>query len=191
MAGLAKQAVAWLRSQSDLTHHSLTVAATASALPLLPHLSPPALASLNLAAVAVQFGAQNWVAWVAGPTMFLNMPRNDFGNIQARLFPKLGMVSVATGGLTLASYSLHHPVDTATYLLAASLACNCLNSFLIFPKTTELQFLKRGIKDEKEKAAAERRFGMVHGVSVLVNLVSMVANLAYICLLGSQLSGQW
>ena len=40
------------------------------------------LATTNLVAVSAQLGSQIYVAGVSGPTMFLNMQRSDFGDIQ-------------------------------------------------------------------------------------------------------------
>ena len=83
----------WLKSQSDLSHNCLVVAATSAAIPAVMNLKAPCTAFINLSTVSVMFGTQNWVSWVAGPTMFLNMERSAFGDIQARLFPKMGMVT--------------------------------------------------------------------------------------------------
>jgi len=84
----------WLKSQSDLTHNGLVVAATSAAIPAVMSLKAPCTAFINLSTVSVMFGTQNWVSWVAGPTMFINMERHKFGDIQARLFPKLGMAGM-------------------------------------------------------------------------------------------------
>ena len=42
------------------------------------------LATTNLVAVSAQLGSQIYVAGVSGPTMFLNMQRSDFGDIQVQ-----------------------------------------------------------------------------------------------------------
>eukprot|EP00092_Neocalanus_flemingeri_P038961 GFUD01042415.1.p1 GENE.GFUD01042415.1~~GFUD01042415.1.p1 ORF type:complete len:193 (+),score=53.32 GFUD01042415.1:40-618(+) len=192
MSGLARQAFSWLRCQSDLTHNSLAVAATAVIIPLVPSLPPTALATLNLASMSILFGTQTYVALVGGPTMFVNLPRITFGDIQARLFPKMGMVCMATGALTLASYSVNHSVDTASYLLGASLAINILNSFIIFPKVTELMLeLRKHEEGTPERKKAGMRFGITHGVSNLINLGSMCTNLAYLYIIASRIVGHW
>jgi len=192
MSGLAKQVVSWLRSQSDMTHTSLSVVATAALVPVIPSLSPPALATLNLSTMAIQFGTQSYVAMVGGPTMFLNLPRATFGNLQSRLFPKMGMVCMCTGALTLASYNVHHGADTAMYLLTSSLVCNILNSFFLFPKTTDLMFeLRKYEEGTEERKKAGMRFGIWHAICNIVNLGSMIANFGYIYVIASKVAGQW
>ena len=124
--------------------------------------------------------------------MFVNLPRITFGDIQARLFPKMGMLCMTTGALTLASYSVNHAVDTATYLLATSLVINILNSFVIFPKVTEFMLeLRKHEEGTAERKKAGMRFGITHGVSNLINLGSMCANLGYIYIIASRIVGHW
>ena len=192
MSGLAKQMFSWLRSQSDLTHTSLAAAATAALIPVIPSLSPTALATLNLASISTQFGTQTYVAFVGGPTMFVNLPKTTFGDIQSRLFPKMGIVCMSTGALALASYSVGHSIDTATYLLATSLVINILNSFIIFPKVTDFMLeLRKHKEGTAERKKAGMRFGITHGVSNLINFGSMFANLGYIYIIASRVVEHW
>jgi len=192
MSGLSKQVLSWVRSQSDLTHTSLSVAATAALVPLVPTLSAPALSTLNLTTMAVQFGTQTYVATVGGPTMFLNLPRHTFGDVQARLFPKMGIVCMCTGALTLASYNVNHGWDTPMYLLTTSLVCNIINSFLLFPKTTELMYeLRKHEEGSEGRKKAGMRFGILHGICNLVNLGSMIANFGYIYMIAARVAGHW
>ena len=154
------------------------------------NLKAPCTAFINLSSVAVMFGTQNWVSWVAGPTMFLNMERSAFGDIQARLFPKMGMVTWSMSSLALASYLANHSWDTSASLLCSSLVLNLLNSLLFFPVTTKYQYKIRELQEgTPEKASARKMFGALHGASVLVNLGSMVANTAYLYILASNLTG--
>ena len=90
---------------SDLTHATLAVGASSALIPLLPLLSPSHLAALHLSSLATGLGTQMYVSFVAGPTMFMHLPRHVFGDIQARLFPKMGMVTTGTSLITLATYA--------------------------------------------------------------------------------------
>merc|ERR550519_371074 len=97
--------------------------------------------------MGTQLGTQVWVSFVAGPTMFMNMERHAFGDLQARLFPKFGMVGLATGLLGIASYHLSHPEpDLMLALLATSTITHFINSFSLFPLTTRLQYQRRNAK---------------------------------------------
>jgi len=189
---VAKKVFGWLKSQSDLTHNTLTVVSTAALVPAVSYLSPAALTALNLTSMSIQFGTQSYVAFVGGPTMFVNMPRQVFGDIQARLFPKVGMLCMSTGAFTLASYSVNHATDTATYLLASSLLINVFNSFLIFPKVTEYMLaLRKHDEGSEERKKAGMRFGITHGISNLINFGSMIANFGYIYIIASRIVQYW
>jgi len=192
MAKLVKGAVNWVKNQSDLTHTSMTIGCVSAGLPFLPSLSASSLLALNMSSTGIQLGTQVYVGCVAGPTMFLNMARSDFGNIQARLFPKMGLLTVGTGMASLASYLVHHTIDPLAWNLVVSLVANSLNALLVFPATTSLMFKLRLAgegTDERKKLGA--KFGIMHLVSVLLNTVSMGANIAYFYLLASQLAPHW
>lgn len=182
---------------SDLTHTLLAVGAASLLLPTLPLLPCGMLAATHVASVAVGFGTQAWVSLVAGPTMFMNMSRGTFGDIQARLFPKMGQVCTATGLVSLVSYYVAHKTsslslatDTETILLASSLLINATNAFLLFPLTSNL--MRRLMNpDTKDKRLAGRNFGIVHGTSVTINFLAMLAMLVYIYMMGCKIEGSW
>ena len=84
---LVKALVGRVVGLSDLAQASLAVGATSLLLPLLPHLSPATLGAVHLASASTHLGAHLYVGLVAGPTMFLNLPRHVFGDLQVRLNP--------------------------------------------------------------------------------------------------------
>jgi len=177
---------------SDLTHATLAVGASSALIPLLPSLSPSHLAALHLSSLATGVGTQMYVSFVAGPTMFLHLPRHVFGDVQARLFPKMGMVTTGTSLLTLATYAQVHPTDTATYLLAASLGLNALNSFYVFSKCSDLMYdLRQQKEGTDERKRAGMKFGIAHAISVGINFVSLSLGLYFTTILGSKIAGVW
>jgi len=193
MTKLIRRVFDWIQSQSDLAHTSMAIGGVSACVPLLPSLSPPTLLGLCITSTGVQLGTQAYVGFVSGPTMFLNMPRQEFGNIQSRLFPKMGQVCVGTGVVSLASAILMTPGqpiwDTLSAPLWVSLACNALNALLVFPATTRLMFKLREHQEGTEaRKKLGAKFGIAHGISVLINFVSMGANVAFICLLASKLA---
>ena len=124
--------------------------------------------------------------------MLVNLPRITFGDIRARLFPKMGMLFMCTGALTLASYSVNHSADTATFLLGTSLVINILNSFVIFPKVTDCMLeLRKHEEGTPERKKAGMKFGITHGLSNLIYFGSMFANLAYLYIIASRIVGHW
>ena len=72
---------------SDLTHATLAVGASSALIPLLPSLTPSHLAAFHLSSLATGLGTQMYVSFVAGPTMFLHLPRHVFGDVQVKEFP--------------------------------------------------------------------------------------------------------
>merc|ERR550519_319178 len=143
--------------------------------------------------MGTQLGTQVWVSFVAGPTMFMNMERHAFGDLQARLFPKFGMVGLATGLLGIASYHLSHPEpDLMLALLATSTIMHFINSFSLFPLTTRLQYQRRNAKlGSVELKKVTKKFGVMHGISVLINFVGMGANIIYFYFLAAKVAGNW
>ena len=71
---------------SDLTHATLAVGASSALIPLLPSLTPSHLAAFHLSSLATGLGTQMYVSFVAGPTMFLHLPRHVFGDVQVKGF---------------------------------------------------------------------------------------------------------
>ena len=56
--------------------------------PIMYRLNQKSLFASQVISVGIQLGTQCWVSFVGGPTMFANMEREAFGNIQSVLFPK-------------------------------------------------------------------------------------------------------
>jgi len=201
----------WLAVQSDMKQSAICLGATSCLLPALANASPGVLAATNLLAISIQFGSQFYVAFVGGPTMYVNMEKRAFGDIQGRLFPKFGMVGLSTGVLAVATYQfaahsgLSGNLDyTCLALLAGSFTTHIINSFALFPYVTkammELRAADKALEadtaegnHQKQAArrAAAKRFGISHGISNLVNLASLGGNFAYLCILSSKLSGVW
>ena len=187
-----KNGVNWVRGTSDLNHTLMASAATGALASLIPNLSATNATFANLGSVSAMVGTQLWVALVGGPTMFSNMERTRFGDIQARLFPKMGMACMSMSGLGMVSYLHSHSPDTAFYLLASSLIINSINSFIVFPVCTGYMYERRKHEEgTEEQKKASMMFGMTHGVSNLINLGSIIANIAYLYILAERVSKVW
>lgn len=187
-----KNGVNWVRGTSDLNHSLMASATTGALASLIPNLSANNATFVNLGSVSAMVGTQLWVALVGGPTMFSNMERTRFGDIQARLFPKMGMACMSMSGLGMVSYLHSHSPDTAFYLLASSLIINSINSFIVFPVCTGYMYERRKHEEgTEEQKKASMMFGMTHGVSNLINLGSIIANIAYLYILAERVSKVW
>ena len=187
-----KNGINWVRGTSDLNHTLMATAATGAVSSLIPGLSATNATFVNLGSVSAMVGTQLWVALVGGPTMFSNMERTKFGDIQARLFPKMGMACMSMSGLGIASYLHSHSPDTALYLLATSFLINAVNSFIVFPICTGYMYERRKHEEgSEEQKKASMMFGITHGVSNLINLGSIIANLAYLYILAERVTKAW
>jgi len=192
IANAVKSAVNWVRSRSDFSHTCMSTAVTAAGAAVVPTLPQTAATFVTLSSTGIMLGTQCWVAFVAGPTMFTNMERHAFGNIQARLFPKLGMVSMGMSGLAVAGYLKSHSPDLSLALLSSSLIINILNSFIFFPVCTNYMYEMRKHEvgtDERKKAGM--MFGITHGISNIVTLVSLAANLGFFYIVASKIGTSW
>ncbi|GFO19761.1 transmembrane protein 205, partial [Plakobranchus ocellatus] len=67
---------------------------------------------LHLGSFGANFGAQMWVTFVAGLTMFYSLPRHMFGKVQSRLFPMFYLWSLVCSAVTLSTFLERHPYDT-------------------------------------------------------------------------------
>jgi hypothetical protein len=127
------------RSLSLLT--ALTVAgfSTNSPLALLPN---QAIGSIHVLSFATWFGMVAYTTFVAGITMFKNLPRQTFGRLQARLFPKyfaISSVALVLQLITLKSLSGLKAAEAhnSAKSLAVALIMTLINQFYLEPTSTK------------------------------------------------------
>ncbi|CAM9431647.1 unnamed protein product [Ascophyllum nodosum] len=98
----------------------------------------------HMLAFSAWTGSTLWVTFIAGITMFRNMPRQAFGKIQSKLFPAyfqlhLDIVIIPLrGGAVLCCTCMCR--NRAGIALLFSLASTFLNLVLAEPKSTEIMF---------------------------------------------------
>lgn len=152
----------------------------------------------HLLCFSVAFGAALWVTFIGGIIMFKNLPRHQFGNLQSKMFPAYFSLVGVCCAVCVASFGYLHPWKTASstqkyqigFLLAA-FAFNLSNLVVFTPMTIEM--MKQRHKVEREAnigeevgwtknqevakvnpklAAMNKKFGMIHGLSSLANIMS-------------------
>ncbi|KAL4351554.1 hypothetical protein GQ457_06G030250 [Hibiscus cannabinus] len=158
----------------------------------------PFIKLAHLLSFSTAFGAALWVTFIGGIIMFKNLPRHQFGNLQSKMFPAyFSMVGVCCA-ISVAAFGYLHPWKSATtpekyqlgFLLSA-FAFNLSNLFVFSPMTIEM--MKQRHKVEREAnigdeigwsknqeaaktnpklAAMNKKFGMIHGLSSLANIMS-------------------
>ncbi|KAJ9696630.1 hypothetical protein PVL29_008710 [Vitis rotundifolia] len=157
-----------------------------------------ALKLAHLLCFASAWGAALWVTFIGGIIMFKNLPRHTFGNLQSKMFPAyFSMVGVCCA-VSTASFGYLHPWKSSStaekyqlgFLLSA-FAFNLTNLLVFTPMTIEI--MKQRHKVEREQnigeeigrsknqevakvnpklAAMNKKFGMIHGLSSLANIMS-------------------
>ncbi|KAJ5888426.1 hypothetical protein N7495_008467, partial [Penicillium taxi] len=156
-------------------------------------------------------GTQVFQSFVAGIVAFRTLPRPQFANLQAAIFPiyfnlqaALPVIVALTAtrhGDALGFSGLIAPENRYTTLLpmAAVAITGLINQVFLRPLTIKImrerkhQENRDGKKSydpephSKEMAALNKRFGRVHGISSLVNLVSLIATVWYGAVLSKRL----
>ena len=126
---------------------------------------------------------------MAGPTMLYNLDRQVFSDIQSKLFPKFGLISMATSGISVLAWHFinnNFMALTTGKLLIASGLMNALNYFYLFPKTISILDEQKALKDDDpKKAQLKKKFGPIHGVSMLANIFSLAANVGIMMQFGN------
>lgn len=146
-----------------------------------------AAAAVHVLSFATWFGSVAYTTFIAGITMFRNLPRQTFGKLQAKLFPKyfaLGSITLVLQLITLRSLPVS--IQTAsTKALLTALAMTLANQFYLEPLSTN-NMMRRyelegndGGKDTDEYKTLKASFGKFHGLSSLTNLIALCAGVVH------------
>jgi len=142
-------------------------------------------AFVHLLSYAVWFGSNFWTTFVAGITMYKNLPRQTFGNLQSKLFPKYFQVATATTLTGLATLKTIGAPSSTFITLGVALFCSILNLVWLEPCATDVMFERYKLENEgasqhKEKISSlKKQFGKWHGISSLANLVALCAAVSH------------
>uniref|UniRef100_A0A2P2KWW5 TMEM205-like domain-containing protein n=1 Tax=Rhizophora mucronata TaxID=61149 RepID=A0A2P2KWW5_RHIMU len=152
----------------------------------------------HLLTFSTAFGAALWVTFIGGIIMFKNLPRHQFGNLQSKMFPAYFLLVGVCCAISVASFGYLHPWKAASTsekyqlgFLLSSFLFNLSNLLVFTPMTIEM--MKQRHKVEREEnigeeiggsknqevakanprlAAMNKKFGMIHGLSSLANILS-------------------
>ncbi|CAL4990588.1 unnamed protein product [Urochloa decumbens] len=153
---------------------------------------------VHLLAFATAWGAGLWVTFIGGIVMFKYLPRHQFGSLQGKMFPAYFMLISTSSAISVAAFAYLHPWKMASTIeryqlgfLLSALGCNLSNLLVFTPMTVEMMMKRHkmekdlGIgtevgysknaetaKRSPALAAMNRKFGMIHGLSSLANILS-------------------
>lgn len=141
------------------------------------------------------FGTLVWTSTVFGIVAFRTLPRQTFGKLQSKLFPKYFMVTGAMPLLligTLYYLSGKAPVMWEVKLLAVAAMTAIVNLGVAEPKATDVMFARYAlenaeVRDEEKISALRKTFGKWHGISSLLNLINLVCAVGHAFYLGGLL----
>ncbi|XP_043284915.1 uncharacterized protein [Venturia canescens] len=71
-----------------------------------------AAAFIYLASFVMHFGAQIWMTFVSGLSLYFALPRHTFGEVQRVLFPRYFTINACLSLTTLLIFVKHHPAQT-------------------------------------------------------------------------------
>ncbi|KAA8549099.1 hypothetical protein F0562_000783 [Nyssa sinensis] len=152
----------------------------------------------HLLSFSTAWGAALWVTFIGGIIMFKNLPRHQFGTLQSKMFPAYFAMLGLCCAVSVGSFGYLHPWKTSSpaeryqlgFLLSA-FGFNLTNLFVFTPMT--IGMMKQRHKVEKEEnigqeiggsknrevakanpklASMNKKFGMIHGLSSLANILS-------------------
>jgi hypothetical protein len=129
----------------------------------------------------------------AGVVAFRNLPRQTFGRLQSKLFPKYFTVSSAAPALLLATMRFIAPGAPAKEitLLIIGLVASLANLLVTEPLATKIMFQRyelenaEGARDDAAIKALTKKFGAFHGISSLLNLAVLVCAVGHAYFLGA------
>lgn len=140
-----------------------------------------------LLSTSVFVGASAWTTFFSGIVMFRHLPKSVFGDLQAKLFPVYFGVQTVTSAAALALTATGRAGGGAATAKAraaaagAALAFSLLNLAVLEPLTTAAMYRRRAAQaedsklSESERKSANKKFGMLHGLSSLANLFALGA----------------
>ena len=127
--------------------------------------------AVGLVAVAAVFGGMAFFAFVYAPLVFIKLGTEAGGRFIREVFP---VYYVAMGGVSIAAAVLLAFASAARG--ADALAMVCIGIVFFLARYALLPIINRN-RDAGQAgdAAAKKRFDTLHRVSIIVNLVQMVA----------------
>jgi len=165
--------------------------------------------TIHLLSFSSFYGCSIWVSFVAGIVMFKNMSRHSFGRLQAKLFPKYFQFSTITIGISIIlMYKELIVIEQKQFMcLCAIMIITLINLLVIEPKTTSIMYERHVIErklgtgheigqikssdpkiaNDSELKAISKRFGMFHGISSSLNLISICLATWHLIFIGSKL----
>jgi len=136
-----------------------------------------ALRFIHLLALVVWIGGIVFFSFFTTPALFAALPRDMAGRVTAALFPRYYLLGGACGLIAVLTLLLQwlrasggdRRQQIEMLLLMLMLAMTLYAGLAILPETSALRPQLRAAGDSPGRAAAERRFAVLHRRSVVLN----------------------
>lgn len=149
---------------------------------------------------SIVFGGSVFHSFIVSPIAFKHLSRPEFSNLQNKVFPTY-FLGQALSPLVL---GLTTPLKLCPFtigLLALSSATGALNYFVLLPWCQQIkdqrnklvseklhEVIENGeVKPSEEMVKLNKQFGKYHGISSLVNILSILSLSAYGVILSKRL----
>lgn len=140
--------------------------------------------AVNLLLFSVTFGGGSLYSYIISPIAFKHLKREEFSNLQNKVFP-LYFLGQATAPILI---GLTAPMRCADPVLAVSAVAGALNYFWALPVCKRIKedrnklvaekkhetIVDGNVQPSEEYTALSKQFGKYHGISSLLNMVSLV-----------------
>ncbi|KAM9928772.1 hypothetical protein OXX59_001628 [Metschnikowia pulcherrima] len=162
-------------------------------------LSTSVKSAVNVLLFSMAFGGGVMHSFIVSPIAFKHLPREEFGNLQHQVLPLYLLGQTAAPVLL----GLTTPLSSrfSTPVLAASAVAGAINYFWVLPRCNQIkdekkksiaekkheQIVDGKVEDSEEFRALSKQFGKFHGISSLLNLVSIATLGAYGFALGRRI----
>jgi hypothetical protein len=141
---------------------------------------------LHLLAYAVTFGSAVWMTFISGRILSRTIPREQFRNVQTKMFPYFLKFMVSGEAAVTLLYTLVNGLSSKWSILGLLflIATTVYNAFVLEPKTTKIYLDRLRLEKEEGRGMSEnlqekqKKFNEVHGFSAILNLLSL-AGLTY------------
>ncbi|VAX23058.1 hypothetical protein MNBD_NITROSPINAE04-787 [hydrothermal vent metagenome] len=139
---------------------------------------------IHLLTLVIWVGSIVFFSFIGAPAIFKNFDKKTAGDIVGVIFPKyfmLGQVCSVLALITLVVIGMktgfQSSVKVGLALLLIMAGVVAYSSMVNAPKAHEVKYQIRSEQDETKKAELRKQFGKLHGVSMILNLTTLILGL--------------
>ena len=151
---------------------------------------------LHLFTFVFWYGTLLYFTFVQAPILHKNLTREMFGLVQSKLFPAYYLISYICGTTLVVTYHLLHPLKdyvsqdcVKITALCLMLVFSLLQGLWIGPQVAGLRLERLAAEEAKntaKKEALAQKFRKAHGISSLMNLLTILSGLVYLIYLAQE-----